>query len=61
MMPSLPPNYTTMDSFDLLEKVVEAAHERGILMADGASSEELNNAQQTLEVLQQELTRRISW
>ena len=50
-----------MDSTSLLDALIEAASERGILIADGASTEELENAQKRVDSIVGELMRRIAW
>jgi hypothetical protein len=57
----LPDDYTNMDSGSLMEALVDAATQRGCLIADGASDEELDSAQRTVDLLGQELQRRIAW
>jgi hypothetical protein len=49
------------DGLQLLDFIIEAATERGILIADGADEGELASAQKTVDRAQEELMRRISW
>jgi hypothetical protein len=51
----------TVNSSMLIEMLVDAASERGILIADGASIEELKSAQSKIDLLTQELFRRVAW
>ena len=51
----------TINSSLLLEQLIEAASERGILIADSASLEELQKAQVTIDTISEELLRRMSW
>jgi hypothetical protein len=60
-MPLLPTDFSTMDSGSILDALVDAATARGILIADGASDEELESAQRKVDVIAQELQRHIAW
>jgi hypothetical protein len=50
-----------MDPLQLVEHLILCSTERGILMADGASEEELVNAQTKVETVQLEVMRRMAW
>lgn len=45
----------------LLDGLEVACTEKGILIADSAGVEELNNAQRTVDRYMQELNRRMAW
>lgn len=45
----------------LLEQLVQSGTEKGLLIADDAPEAELRNVQQTIDILQQECLKRLSW
>lgn len=51
----------TVNTGMLIDRLVDAATERGILIADNASLEELANSQKTVDILTEEVFRRTSW
>jgi translation initiation factor 6 (eIF-6) len=54
-------NVHEMNSSMLVDHLILCATERGILIADGAEDDELQNAQRKVDIAHQELQRRISW
>jgi hypothetical protein len=51
----------TVNTSMLIEQLVECASERGILIGDSASLEELASAQSRIDKLTEELFRRMAW
>lgn len=49
------------DSSSLIELLTTTATERGILIASDAPQQELNVAQQKIDICHQELIRRLAW
>ena len=45
----------------LLENLIQAGTEKGLLTASDAPEAELRNVQQKIDILQEEVLRRISW
>lgn len=45
----------------LLESLIQAASEKGLLIASDAPEAELRNVQQKIDILQEECLRRLSW
>ena len=57
----LPPDYQSMGTSLLIEALVMASTERGMLIADDAPDAELKNAQSKIDQITQQLNRRIAW
>jgi len=60
-MANAPVDVQGMNSSMLVEHLILCATERGILIADGAEDDELQNAQRKIDIAHQELQRRIAW
>jgi hypothetical protein len=55
------PDLQSMESGNLMEHLILCATERGILISDGASDDELSTAQKKVDNAALELQRRIAW
>jgi hypothetical protein len=54
-------NLQSLESGNLVEHLITCSTERGCLIADGATDEELSSAQKKVDLAHLEVMRRMAW